>query len=274
MALIIYATKEEIPDDLTGEATEIKEEGDNKGKWSVNVVPRKKLEEFRDNNVANSQKLQELEGKFKAVLDKIGAKAEDFDVEQFGELFGQLSETSRKVADGKLKESGDIDKVVEERTQNMRQKFDDEMRGKQSELAKMKSQLDEAVGNFKRTFIDRAVSAAITDTDLGVEPSALMDIMNRAYSVFTVEQDNSLTPKKNGQTLWSDDGSTPMSVKEWINSALRKEAPHYFKKSNGGGAQGGDGNKGFGGLSEEEFDKLPARAQLEIANRATTGGKR
>ena len=86
--------------------------------------------------------------------------------------------------------------------------------------------------------------------------------------MFIVEQDGTITPKKNGQTLWGEDGSTPMTMKEWINLSLRKDAPHYFKKSAGGGAQGGADAKNFGGMTEEEFNKLPAMRRLEIANEA------
>lgn len=269
MATFTYDTKDAIPEDLLDSASEITADGENKGKWQVNVVGRKKLEEFRDNNIAVSKKAEDLAALNNKIFSALGvSKPEEFDVAKFAEEFTGLKDTARKVADGKLKASDDVDKAVTERTENMRQKFDEELRAKTQEVAAMKAERDSAVAAYKQTFIDRAVSSVCNDADLGVEPTALDDIMNRARAVFVVEQDGTITPKKNGQTLWGEDGSTPMTMKEWINLALRKDAPHYFKKSNGGGATGGADAKNFGGLTEEEFNKLPAMRRLEIANEA------
>lgn len=269
MATFTYDTKDSIPEDLLDSASEITADGENKGKWQVNVVGRKKLEEFRDNNIAVSKKAEDLAALNSKIFSALGvSKPEEFDVAKFTEEFSGLKDTARKVADGKLKASDDVDKAVTERTENMRQKFDEELRAKTQEVAAMKAERDSAVSAYKQTFIDRAVSSVCNDADLGVEPTALDDIMNRARAVFVVEQDGTITPKKNGQTLWGEDGSTPMTMKEWINLALRKDAPHYFKKSNGGGATGGADAKNFGGLTEEEFNKLPAMRRLEIANEA------
>lgn len=269
MALINYDTKEQIPEDLLDSATEITE-GENKGKWTVNVVTRKKLEEFRNNNVDISKRAETAEGLLNKVFGVLGVKsAEEFDIDKVSQELGQLRDTARKVSDGKLKASDDIDKAVEERTQAMRQKFDEDMQTKQRELAAALKVRDEAVTAFKQTFVDRAVASVCNDADLGVEGTAVDDIMNRARTVFVVNEDNSIVPKRNGQTLWGEDGTTPMTMKEWINTHLRKEAPHYFKRSNGGNAGGGGDTKNYGGMTAEEFQKLPARRRLEIINEQT-----
>lgn len=268
MPIFHYKTKEEVPSDVADFATEVKEDGEFKGQWSVNLVPRKKLEEFRTNNENISKEKEVSEGLVKKFLSLHGVKdVAELDFTKLGDGLAALNDTARKVADGKLKASDDIDKVVEERTGVMRQKFDDEIRASKAEVANMKAERDKAVADFKRTFIDRAVSAAITDADLGVEPTAMLDITQRAYGVFTVEEDGGITPKKNGQTMWGEDGTTAMSMKEWIGLVLRKDAPHYFKKNTGGGATGGSDTKQFGGMTEAEFMKLPASRRLEIANR-------
>jgi hypothetical protein len=269
MPILYYKTEDEVPADLKEHAKVVDEEGDYKGQYSVNVVPRKKLDEFRTNNEGLAKEKEAAEGAIKKFLGVLGIKSlEEADFAKLGEDLTGLRDTARKVADGKLKASDDIDKVVEERTSVMRQKFDDELRAKTAEVANMKTERDTAVANYKRTFVDRAVASAITDPDLGVEPTALADIMQRAYGVFVVEEDGSITPKKNGQTMWGEDGTTAMSMKEWIGIVLRKDAPHYIKKSNGGGATGGGDAKQYGGLTQEEFNKLPAKRRLEIANEA------
>lgn len=268
MPIIHYKTKEEVPSDVVDYATEVKDEGEFKGQWSVNLVPRKKLEEFRTNNENISKDKEVSEGLVKKFLALHGVKeVAELDFTKLGDGLAALNDTARKVADGKLKASDDIDKVVEERTGVMRQKFDDELRSAKAETAAAKSERDKSVADFKRTFIDRAVSTSITDPDLGVEPTAMLDIMQRAYGVFVVEEDGTITPKKNGQTMWGDDATQPMTMKEWIGLVLRKEAPHYFKKNTGGGASGGSDTKQFGGMTEAEFMKLSPSRRLEIANK-------
>jgi NACalpha-BTF3-like transcription factor len=270
MATWLFDTKDSLPEDLAEFATEIKDEGETKGKWAVNVVPRKKLEEFRDTNINVSKKAEDAESLAKKLLGILGiSKPEDFDPTKTSEELNALKETARKVADGKLKASDDVDKVVAERTEVMRQKFDETLQEKQRELANALKARDEAIAAHKQTFVDRAVASVCNDADLGVEGTAVDDIMNRARAVFNVEADGTIIPKKNGQTLWGEDGSTPMSMKEWINLVLRKDAPHYFKRSNGGAATGGGDAKNFGGLTQDEFNKLPARRRLEIANEAS-----
>lgn len=270
MPMLTYATKEEVPADLIDAVQEIKE-GEDKGKWQVNVVARKKLEEFRDNNTELAKKFETSEGLVKKVLSAVGAKSvEDFDPGKFTEELGALKDTAQKVADGKLQAKDDIEKEVTKRTEAMREKFNQDLQAKQVELNQMKIAKDDAISAFKKTFIDRAVSNVIVDPDLGLEPTAIMDVTERAYKVFKVQEDNSLRPETGGgQTLWGEDGSTPMTMKEWINIVLRKEAPHYFKKSNGGNANGGDNAKNFGGMSEADFNKLPPERRLAIANQQT-----
>ncbi|MGD9670189.1 MAG: hypothetical protein AB7U75_14325 [Hyphomicrobiaceae bacterium] len=267
MPIIFYNTRDEVPADFADVATEVTEDGDNKGKFSVNVVSRKKLDEFRTNNTKLAAEMEELKSKYKDIVTATGAKGVDeFDLDGFKETLKGLKETSQKVADGKIKGTDDIEKAVAERMEIARAKLDDQLKESAQREAALKAERDKAVADYKRTFIDRAVASAFTDPDLGVEPTALGDVMQKAYGVFVVEEDGGLTPKKNGQTLWGEDGTTPRSVKEWITVDLRKESPHYFKKSNGGGANGGGDTKQFGGLTEAEFNALPARKRLEIAN--------
>jgi hypothetical protein len=119
---------------------------------------------------------------------------------------------------------------------------------------------------YKRTFIDRGITQACMDENLGVHPSAIIDLTRRAYEVFVVDEKNNPVPKRDGQTIWGEDGATPMSFREWIDGVVRKEAPHYFKQNNGGGANGG-GSEKFGGLTEAEFHKLSGKQQLAFANK-------
>jgi hypothetical protein len=269
MPILTYTTKNEVPEDLKDFVKEITEEGENKGKFSINVVPRVKLEEFRDTNVTNSKRAEKAEDFNKKFMGVFGVTdLETIDFGKINEEMTGLKETTRKVADGKLKASEDIDKVVNDRTELLRVKTDEQLQGKERELALAKKERDEAVYAYKLTFVDREVAKVCNDADLGVEPTAFIDIIDKARRVFEVGTDNGLTPKRSGQTMWGEDGTTPMSMKEWVDNVLRKDAPHYFKKSNGGGATGGGENKTYG-MTEAEIDKLSPQRKIELANAAS-----
>jgi hypothetical protein len=227
------------------------------------------MEEFRDNNIEISKRLEKAEGLVSKILSATGIKsAEEFDPAKFTEELGALKDTAQKVADGKLQAKDDVEKEVAKRTEAMREKFNTDLQAAAVEKATLKRERDDAIAQFKRTFIDKAVAQVIADPDLGLEPTALVDVVSKAYNVFKVQDDNSLRPESaNGQTLWGEDGTTPMNMKEWIGIVLRKESPHYFKKSTGGGAGGGGDTKQFGGMSEADFNKLSPQKRLEIANR-------
>ncbi len=265
MTTLSYDTLDQVPEALRKDAKEVKD-GD-KVSFQVAVVPKARIDEFRDRNVELAKKLEEAEALSKSVFGVLGIKAEEFDPAKLEETLGALRTTAQQVADGKLKATDDIDKVVLARTEAMREKHDKELQQQQKELRAAK---DEAAGhknNFLRTFIDRAVLEAVRDEDLGVQGTAYVDIIERAYKVFKVGDDGSLTPEKNGQTMWGEAGDTAMSVKEWINIALRKESPHYFKPSQGGGAGGGNGDGKSFGMSEEAFSKLKPEERLKLINR-------
>jgi len=268
MPILHYDSKETVPEDVRDHAQEVKD-GEHKGKWAVNLVPRKKLDEFRTTTETVSSKLRETEelvGKFKGLA---GGDPEKFSFDDFSKLLNDLRVTEQGVKDGKLKKSEEIDGELQKRTQQMREGHERAVADLNQQLAQLKSKLEAAEVAFDRTFIDRAVMEAVADEKLGVHQTASQDIVARAYDVFKVLKDKSLEPRgKNGDLLYGEDGSTPKTVREWIDHEVRKTWPHYFKQSKGGGAGGGDGSAPMGGMNQADWDKLSPEQQLSIINKA------
>lgn len=268
MPISYYDSKDAIPEDVRDAAAEVKD-GEHKGKWSVNLVPRKKLDEFRTNNESLANKVREAEelvGKFKGLA---GGDPEKFDFDAFAKQLNELRATEQGVKDGKLKKSDEIDAELQKRTSQMREGHERTVADLNQQLAALKAKLESAEQAYDRTFVDREVANAVMDEKLGVHPTAMQDIMARAYDVFKVSKDKTLEPRgKNGELLYGEDGATPKTVREWIDHDVRKTWPHYFKQSKGGGAGGGDGNAPMGGFSQAEWDKLSPEQQLNIINKA------
>jgi len=266
MPIFNYDTKDAVPEDVREHAMEIKE-GENAGKWAVNLVSRKALETFRDNNTVVAKERDALKSEISKFHGLFGHKEGDFDWTKTEKDLGDLRTTQQGVNDGKLKKSEDIEGEVAKRTTSMREGYDKTQAENATKLAALEQQLVQANKAYDMTFIDREVARAVTDEKLGVHPTAIQDLTQRAYEVFTVLQDKTLEPRdKNGVIIYGKLGNVPMTVSEWMDEEARKKWPHYFKASKGGGAVGGDGTPGNHGMSQEAWDKLSPREQLNRIN--------
>lgn len=173
------------------------------------VVPKEKLDEFRTNNITLQQKLD----KFK-----------DVDPTKYNELM----EIDRKIKEKELLDAGKVDELVELRTTTMRNEFE-------TEKANLTGQLSTANLKLEQLLIDNVVKTAAIK--LGVIPEAVDDVVLRAKGLFRIEDGNPI-PKQDGKVLYGKDGSSPMSVDEWL-TGLKSTAKHLFLSSQGSGAGGG-----------------------------------
>jgi hypothetical protein len=178
------------------------------------AVDKSKLDEFRNNNV---KLLKDLE-KFK-----------DMDPAKYQELL----DLAKKADEKKLIDAGEIDKVVEQRVGEMKSTYE-------TQLKTLTEQNSVAQRQLESLLIDNAVRDAAIKS--GVQPTAVDDVLLRAKATFKIKDGNAVPVDSQGNVVYSKDGSTPMSVVDWT-SGLKKQAPHLFQGSQGGGAQGsGKGN--------------------------------
>lgn len=177
------------------------------------VVPKEKLDEFRNNNITLQQQLDKLK---------------DVDPAKYRELI----KISKQVEEGELIKAGKLDEVVALRVGEMKAALETQITEKDTLLQQTTSQLSILL-------IDNQVkSAALT---LGIHPTAVDDIVLRARGVFTVDKGAPVPKDASGNVIYGKDGSTPMSIQDWAQG-LKKTAPHLFIGSVGSGAGGGRGN--------------------------------
>lgn len=254
MPVINFPTLEAVPEGLKEFATE----GED-GQFAVNVVPNKKLEEFRDKNINLSKQVEALQP-FVARVKHIAG--DDFD-EFEGEL-KNLRDIARRVQDGELKTDDQIENAVQERIKVLRDGYEENNKSLARQLAEKDKEAQTLAERLVRTRIDKDVTAAVIVPESGVRPEALPDVLERAYRIFKVE-DGALIPKKGESTIYGADGATPMTVNEWLVK-LRDEAPHYFKGNGGGGASGGKDEK-VGGFTAAQIAGMSPQQRLELANK-------
>jgi len=255
MPVINFDNLEAVPEGLK----EFAQTDEDTGAVSVNVVPNKKLEEFRNKNIELSKTVEQMQPFVARVKDIAG---EDFD--EFSNEVKELRDIAQRVQDGELKTDDQIEQAVQDRLKVLKDGYEDNNKALHRELSEAKQQAQTLGQRLNRTRIDKEVTAAVIVPESGVVPGALPDILERAYRLFHVEEEG-LVPKKGESTIYGADGASAMTVSEWLTK-LRDEAPHYFVNNAGGGAGGGKEEK-QGGFTAKQIAEMSPQQRLELANK-------
>lgn len=260
-----FKTKEEAPEELR---EFLKETDDGEAKvFTVTMVAKQRLDQFRDNNTNLSKKVEQTESfvqKFKPLIPE-GKTEEDLLKE-----ISDLRAVAQQVKDGKIKGSDQIEVEVNNRTEAMKRAHDETVQNLTREVGRWKTQAEAVDQKYRQSVVEMAVSTAASDPKIGVNPKALPHILSAARSVFVVDDSGKMLPKDSGgNTIWGEDGATPMTITEWLKK-LRSTDEYFFLGSGGGGAGGGNGDK-VNGMSAADLAKLPAMERLKLANRQTSG---
>lgn len=255
---ITYQSKDAIPEGLREFAKEAN------GGFVVSVVPKVKLDEFRENNLNIARERDALKDKVTVYTELVGD-----DLTKAREIVHTFKTTHQQVLDGKLKGTDQIEAAVTQRMAEQKKALEDQ-------IAASAQRLNEALGvakdyetKFKRSTIDREITNAVLHPDSGVNPAALADILTRAYGFFSVEgPDGKLVARQGEAIVYGTDGVSPMPPKEWLAKVL-EQAPYLGKQSAGGGASGTQGtHKAYGDMSKADFDKLPPAQRIAMARKA------
>ena len=204
-----------------------KQDGDEFVLDAEGIVPKERLDEFRENNITLQKQLEKLK---------------DIDPAKYREL----SELQRQVEEGQLLKAGKIDEVVNSRVTAMKRSLEEERDGYKTRAETSEAQLSVLL-------IDSAVRNEALK--LGVVNTALDDVVLRARTVYKMKDGAAVPHNDKGEVVFGKDGKTPMPMGDWV-VALKKTAPHLFANSQGGGA-GGGGRTGTTDLSKASaVDKI------------------
>jgi len=190
-----------------------------------------KLDEFRSNNVKLMKDMESLNTKFEGI-----------DVEGYNDMVKQ----QQSLKDKKLLDAGKIDELLEERTKSMREKHNKELEKVQGLNGTLNKQLETLV-------IDNAVRDSATKS--GVVDTGVDDVLLRSQSVFSLKDGKAVPHDPNGNVIYGEGTSEPMTVQEWVKGQM-EVAPHLFKSSNGGGSEHGKNYVGAGSRDLSPLEKL------------------
>ena len=230
---------EDVAEHLRGLYTE-----DGSGGYVLAVegaVAKEKLDEFRNTNVDLMKQIE---------------KYKDVDPQKYQELMA----IQRKVEEQELIEKGEIDKLVGLRTNEMRRQYEEQ-------IANLTKTNEVNTRQLETLTIDNAVRDHAIK--LGVQPTAVDDVLLRAKTVFKLHEGKPTPFDKDGQVVYGKDGQNAMNIGEYIGG-LKETAPHLFVPSTGSGAQNhgnpAGGNGGNANLSPTQKIAAGLRAGAQVAS--------
>ncbi len=216
---------------------------------------KKKLGEFRGNNINMRKKLEDLEA--------LAEQYKGVDIKKYKKALEELE----KLQDDKLIDAGDIDQVVEQRTERMRADF----AGQTTALEKRAKEAEKAIKlsneHLSKVLIDSQVQSALGEVG-SLKKGAMDDALNRARRVWSL-QDGAPVPMDGDSVRYGPDGKSPMTMGEWAAS-LVEEAPFLFEGNKGTGGPGndrpgpGDGKSILGSDKEGYAKNIEAIAKGDV----------
>jgi hypothetical protein len=235
MPELIYEAADQVPEALKSIAVE------KDGKFIANVVPKKELDDFRENNLKISRDRDNLNSVIGRLTTDVGFDPEKID--DFVAQIGEYRETHQQVADGKLVKDTSLAQAVEAKTGEMKRTYEGQINGLSKQVTDLTKDNEGLKQNLNRSIVDREVMMAVNDPKSGALPEATRHILREAYEVFTID-DGKLIPKdREGNVIYGSDGASPMSPMEWLQKQ-QETNPFFFKQAQGGGAGGGGGTGG------------------------------
>jgi hypothetical protein len=191
------------------------------------AVDKKRIDEFRTNNIELNRRLDAYK---------------DVDPKKYGELL----DLEKRALEKKLIDAKDVDGLVELRVGEMRGSL-------QSKIDALTNENNVANRQLESLLIDSTVRDAASKS--GVQSTAVEDVLLRAKTVFKIKDGVATPVDQTGNVIYGKDGSTPMSVIDWA-AGLKKQAPHLFQPSAGGGAPGSGNSGGQGGANLSSLQKI------------------
>lgn len=149
---------------------------------------------------------------------------------------------------------GEIDKVLDLRTQRMKDAHEKELGKFKGDLEAREARLSKLE---QRAFLGELASHA---TKAGIHAGAVEDAMFFAREQFALDDDGKLVAKDGSL----DSQGKPLTMEAWFTE-MKSKKPHWFPAPSGGGGGGGNNSGSNGGksITREQFDKLPPYEQMK-----------
>ena len=188
-----------------------------------------RINEFRGNNIALQKQLKDATEHAEQFKNIDPAK------------YDEAVKTLQKLQEKQLLEAGQVDQVLEQRTQTMRADYEGRIKALTSKVEDYQQQATTYKGSLDRIAVESVITKAVTDIAPPIR-GALEDIKLRAKDIWKVQPNGGLVPMEGDNILYGKAGTAPMTPEEWV-MGLTQTAPYLFEPNQGGGSQGGGGRQ-------------------------------
>lgn len=176
-------------------------------------------------------------------------------------------EKLRKLEEKQLLDSGEVDKVIENRTRLMQQDHQAQVAKLTEALQTVEKERDSSRLMLSEAVIQRGIIDAVNEVGQP-RKEALLDIIQRGKLTWRLDEKGAPIPvNEDGTTIYGKDGKAPMTMKEW-GQTLLETAPHLFLESKGGGARGSVTGGNGKVMSADDYAKLTPAQKLANARGA------
>lgn len=206
------------------------------------LVPKARVDEFRDTNIATRRELDALKAQFYGVDP---------------ELYKTLTAKEAEQREKKLIDAGKVEEMFAERTAAMKAEHERAVKG-----------LSDTATATTRRLESLLVDGALKDAAIkaGVAPTGVEDVVLRGRQVFRLHEGNA-TAFDGDKPIYGKSGEA-LSMTEWL-AGLSERAPHLFIASQGTGAVGSRGTGNAKSMTRGEFDKLAPADKATAAKTMT-----
>lgn len=229
------------------------------GKFKLEVegmVDKAKLDEFRENNVALSKRLEDLSKQVESVKGIDPAK------------FREYEEQARQINEKELIKKGDFETLVAQRTAAMKKDLEDKIAAQNETIKALEGDKTKAYGERDNYIVESELRKAAEHPDAGYNPGVADILLPHVMREFTVKDGKVTRVKPDGTVVYGKD-SNPSTIHEFLTD-MSKDRPWMLKPSSGGGARGGNNGHAAGAkvMKRSDYMALDATAKHEFV---TTG---
>jgi len=234
-----YAKKEDIPDGM--EAFYVEKDGEYIHKEALDMIPKGKLDEFRQNNVDLNKNI--------ATLTEEMEKYKDLDPTLYADTLAKLQD----MEDKKMIDAGQLEEVLAQRTDRMRQDYEAKMKA----ATDARDLSDQNAGKYEtqlsKLLVETAVAQAVAN--IGVpKKGAMFDIMSRANAVFKISPEGEIDAfEPDGSTQKYNKAGDKLSIGDWAEELLA-DTPYLFEPTRGTDAPGGMGKPDGSTIAKDQID--------------------
>lgn len=226
------------------------------GKYKLEVegmVDKAKLDEFRDNNLALTKKVEDMS----KVMDSL----KGIDPAKFREY----EEQARQINEKELIKKGDFETLVAQRTAAMKKDLEDKIAAQAETIKTLEGDRTKAYGERDSYIVESELRKAAEHPDAGYNPGVADILLPHVMKEFTVKDGKVTRVKPDGTVVYGKD-SNPATIHEFLTD-MSKDRPWMLKPSSGSGAKGNDGKGAAGGktMRRSEFNAMDATAQHAFA---------